>query len=185
MKRGGSISKIVAQIALLSIVAACRPPGELRHWENVPTESLQPPASPPSGWQRVPLPKDHCSIAFPTLPKEVSYEQNGFRYHALMSGDGDLTYVLQIAEPAPHTESDFADFAAGAEDSFIETMKAKGVNLVKIPDRYFVLNSKSGRQAVLKSQTHKFMVRTFAGDEKSYILMCGGSASNVDWRAET
>src|SRR5437660_6284105 len=104
MKLAGSISKIVVQIALVSIVAACRPPGELRHWENVPTENLQPPASVPSGWTRVPLPKDRCSIAFPTLPKEVSYEQSGVRYHAVMSGDGDLTYVLAIADVAPHTE---------------------------------------------------------------------------------
>jgi hypothetical protein len=113
MKLAGSLSKIIVQIALLLIVAACRPTGEPRHWENVPTESLRPPDSPPSGWTRVPQPQDHCSIAFPTPPKEVSYEQGGVHYHALMNGDGDLNYVLTIADMAPHTESDFADFAAG------------------------------------------------------------------------
>jgi hypothetical protein len=63
-------------------------------------------------------------------------------------------------------------------------MKLRGVNLVKLADRYLVLDGKSGRQAILKSQTYKVYVRTFAGEEKSYILMCGGSASKVDWRAE-
>ena len=92
--------------------------------------------------------------------------------------------MLTIADLAIPTENAFADFAAGAENSLVETMKPKGINLTKTPDRYFVLGGKSGRQAILKSETHKFLVRTFAGDQKSYILMCGGSASIVDWRAE-